>query len=67
MDYDPGLSLTQLLVISAVHFFGLYIFRAANSQKDAFRRNPFDDSVAHLSFLETQRGTKLITSGRFNI
>ena len=37
--------------------------RASNSEKDAFRRDPDHESVRHLTFLQTQRGTKLITSG----
>ena len=63
VDYDPKLTVQQLLLISLVQFAGWYIFRASNSEKDAFRRNPDDDSVAHLTYLETKRGTKLITSG----
>ena len=43
--------------------FGYFLFRGANSQKDAFRRNPDDPNVKHLKFLQTKRGTKLLTSG----
>lgn len=63
VDYDPQLSLTSLILISSVHFLGYYIFRSANSQKDAFRRDPLAPEVAHLTYLQTKRGTRLITSG----
>ena len=63
VDHDPHLSSSQLLLISFIHFLGLYIFRSSNSEKDAFRRNSLDSSVAHLEYMETERGTKLITSG----
>lgn len=42
---------------------GYYIFRSANSEKDAFRSNPDAPEVAHLRYLPTQRGTKLLISG----
>lgn len=42
---------------------GYFIFRGANGQKDAFRRDPSQKSVAHLKYLQTKRGTKLLTSG----
>jgi delta14-sterol reductase/lamin-B receptor len=63
VDYDPGFSWWSLVLISVVHFIGLYIFRPANSEKDNFRRDPDGESVRHLTFLQTKRGTKLITSG----
>ena len=63
VDYDPQLSLISLIMISFVHFLGYYIFRSANSQKDAFRRDPSSPEVAHLTFMQTKRGTRLITSG----
>jgi Delta14-sterol reductase len=46
---------------------GLYIFRSSNSQKDAFRRNPNDPSVAHLECIQTKRGTKLLVTGWWGI
>jgi delta14-sterol reductase/lamin-B receptor len=63
VDYDPGLSWQALLAISALHAFGIYIFRSSNSEKDAFRRDPSSPQCAHLTSLATQRGTRLITSG----
>lgn len=63
VDHDPSLPLPWLAAITAVHFLGYYIFRASNGQKDAFRRDPAAPEVAHLSYLATARGTKLLTSG----
>ena len=63
VDHDPHLSLPQLLMILALNCFGYFIFRSANSQKDAFRTNPNDPNLASLKFLQTKRGTKLLTSG----
>ncbi|KAI1497722.1 putative C-14 sterol reductase [Biscogniauxia marginata] len=49
--------------VSAVFAFGLYIFRAANTQKNVFRTKLDDRSVAGLSYIQTKRGTRLLTAG----
>lgn len=41
----------------------LHAFRGANGEKDAFRRDPSSPQVAHLRWIPTKRGTKLLTSG----
>jgi delta14-sterol reductase len=51
------------MAIVALYILGYYIFRSANGQKDTFRRNPNDPRVAHLSYLQIKRCTKLLTSG----
>jgi delta14-sterol reductase len=64
VDYDPGLSTTAIVFVTVVHFAGYAIFRLANSEKDSFRRSgPAHPSNAHLTYMNTKRGTKLITSG----
>lgn len=63
VNHDPHLSYAALAAILCIHILGYSIFRGANGQKDAFRRNSDDSSVAHLKFLQTKRGTKLLTSG----
>mmetsp|Transcript_24640 Transcript_24640/g.24872 ORF Transcript_24640/g.24872 Transcript_24640/m.24872 type:complete len:481 (-) Transcript_24640:46-1488(-) len=63
VDYDPSLSPLSLSLIIALHSIGFYIFRAANSQKDLFRRDPNHPQVAHLQYMRTKRGTKLLISG----
>lgn len=50
-------------LILAVQGTGYYIFRAANSEKNRFRTNPSDPSVAHLRYIETSAGSRLLTSG----
>lgn len=57
MDLEPGLSGMALVAIACLNLLGYAIFRGANSQKDAFRRNPDDAEVAHLKWMPTQRGS----------
>ena len=49
--------------IAGLNFLGYFMFRGANGQKDQFRRDPGHPSVAHLKYMPTERGTKLIISG----
>ena len=63
VDHDPNLSTLSLVLITAMNFLGYAIFRGANSQKDAFRRDPAAPEVAHLQYMNTKRGTRLLTSG----
>jgi len=63
VNHDPHLSWPVLLAIILVYGLGFYIFRSANGQKDVFRRDPNHPSVSHLSYLQTKRGTRLLTSG----
>lgn len=63
VNNDPHLSHLSLFAIVSLHFIGYYIFRSANGQKNAFRSNPNAPSLQHLNFLQTKRGTKLLTSG----
>lgn len=49
--------------VLAVFALGLYIFRAANTQKHVFRTQPNDPSVAGMPYIQTKRGTKLLTAG----
>lgn len=63
VDQDPFLPWPALLGIVGVNALGYAVFRGANGQKDAFRRDPDAPGVSHLAFLQTRRGTKLLTSG----
>jgi delta14-sterol reductase len=63
VDRDPGLGMVGLVLIGCLNMMGYAIFRGANSQKDAFRRNPLAPEVAHLQYIETARGTRLLTTG----
>jgi len=63
VDYDPHLSWLSLIAVVICNFIGFKIFRGANRQKDVFRRDHSAEEVKHLTFIETKRGTKLLTSG----
>ena len=63
VDHDPQFKLWQIVVIVVIYLVGMFIFRSSNSEKDAFRKNPNSPAVAHLTYLETKRGTRLITGG----
>ena len=52
-----------IAAIVALDLCGYTVFRGANSQKDAFRRDPTSAEVAHLQWMPTKRGTKLLVSG----
>eukprot|EP00933_Yihiella_yeosuensis_P079926 TRINITY_DN93341_c0_g1_i1.p1 TRINITY_DN93341_c0_g1~~TRINITY_DN93341_c0_g1_i1.p1 ORF type:complete len:232 (+),score=40.22 TRINITY_DN93341_c0_g1_i1:36-698(+) len=68
VDHDPGLSPLWLAAITAMNVGGYWIFRSANSQKDAFRRDPKGPGVKHLETmavknLQTGRQSNLLVSG----
>ncbi|RHY37367.1 hypothetical protein DYB25_005777 [Aphanomyces astaci] len=63
VDRDPQLSVSVIAAIVALNMLGYAIFRGANAQKDAFRTDPHGDSVKHLKWMPTKRGTKLLVSG----
>ncbi|EEQ29214.1 erg24, C-14 sterol reductase [Microsporum canis] len=65
--YPVHLGWTGVAIVSAVFALGLYIFRASNTQKNVFRTRPDDPSVAGLSYIQTKRGTKLLTSGWWGV
>ncbi|PWY95022.1 ERG4/ERG24 ergosterol biosynthesis protein [Aspergillus sclerotioniger CBS 115572] len=61
--YPLQLGWINIAAVSGVFALGLYIFRAANNQKHVFRTQPTDPSVAGLSYIQTKRGTRLLTAG----
>lgn len=63
VNHDPNLGMSALVAIFALYMVGYYIFRASNLQKDVFRNDPNDSRVTHLTYMPTQRGTRLLTSG----
>ncbi|KAM3469124.1 hypothetical protein MY5147_007292 [Beauveria neobassiana] len=58
------IGLTAMLSLIGLGFF---IFRSANSQKNTFRTNPNDPSVAHLEYIQTKTGSKLLTTGWWGV
>lgn len=62
--YHPQpLGLPMALLICLLKAIGYYIFRGANSQKNTFRKNPSDPSVAGLETIPTATGRQLLVSG----
>lgn len=54
------IGMTAVVLLNVV---GFVIFRASNSQKNEFRKNPDAPSVAHLNTLKTSSGRRLLISG----
>ncbi|XP_009439842.1 delta(14)-sterol reductase LBR isoform X2 [Pan troglodytes] len=50
-------------LIIVLKLCGYVIFRGANSQKNAFRKNPSDPKLAHLKTIHTSTGKNLLVSG----
>lgn len=67
VDNPQDLSVAMVAAILAVNLLGYWIFRSANSQKDAFRKNPDDPKLKHLKYMPTERGTRLLISGWWGI
>ncbi|KAH8660387.1 ergosterol biosynthesis ERG4/ERG24 family protein [Xylariales sp. PMI_506] len=61
--YPVHLGYAGVAAVASVCALGLFIFRSANTQKNVFRTDPNHPSVAGLSYLQTKRGTKLLTGG----
>ncbi|XP_059947359.1 delta(14)-sterol reductase LBR isoform X2 [Mesoplodon densirostris] len=57
------LSWPMASLIIALKLCGFVIFRCANSQKNAFRKNPTDPKLAHLKTIHTATGKNLLISG----
>lgn len=63
VDNPTELSPVSAFLIVVLQTIGYCLFRASNSEKDQFRRDPNHPSVRHLKTMLTRRGTKLIVSG----
>ena len=61
--YPLQLGKLGTVTILAIVGFGYYVFRGANNEKARFRANPNDPRVAHLLYIETKTGSKLLTTG----
>lgn len=59
----PEWSNVALAGFVLLNLIGYAIFRGSNSQKNKFRTNPYDPSLAHLETLPTPAGKKLLVSG----
>jgi len=63
VHHSPAMPMAFWALVVACKVLGMVIFRGANGEKDQFRRDPTHPSVAHIEYLQTKRGTKLMTSG----
>lgn len=61
--YPVYLGWTGIAGALAVQGLGYYIFRSSNNEKNRFRTNPKDPKIAHLKYMETKSGSKLLISG----
>ncbi|XP_022322283.2 delta(14)-sterol reductase TM7SF2-like isoform X1 [Crassostrea virginica] len=52
-----------LLAVFAIYATGYWIYRASNLEKNKFRQNPEDPSVAKLQTMPTESGKRLLISG----
>jgi len=60
--YPVNLGPWALLTFGALGT-GYTIYRRSNNEKNRFRTNPNDPAVAHLKYIETKSGSKLLVSG----
>jgi len=56
-----------MALMMAILGLAFWIFRSANSEKNAFRRDPTAPAVAHLKYIETKAGSKLLVSGWWGV
>lgn len=56
-----------VLAMGAVLATGFSVFRLANMEKNRFRTNPDDPRVAHLQYIETPTGSRLLVSGWWGV
>ncbi|XP_012891707.1 PREDICTED: lamin-B receptor [Dipodomys ordii] len=61
--HPQDLSWPVAALSTALKLCGYVIFRCANSQKNAFRKNPMDPKLAHLKTIQTSTGKSLLVSG----
>ena len=61
--YPVHLGLSGIAGILAVQGLGYYLFRSANNEKNRFRTDPTDPKIAHLKYITTKSGSKLLVSG----
>lgn len=65
--YPVSVSPLAMAGIFGIIGIAFSIFRLSNSQKNAFRNDPNDASVAHLKYIETKAGTRLLITGWWGV
>lgn len=66
-SHPVSLGPIHLSLMMAIISVGYYVFRSANNEKNRFRTDPNDPRVAHLKYMETKAGSKLLISGWWGI
>jgi len=69
-SYSPlktTMDVIVLLAILGTSILGMYIFRGANSQKDAFKANPNAPEFKDFKVIKTTTGSKLLASGWWGV
>jgi len=56
-------SLAWNAFVIAIALAGMYVFRASNSQKDAWKTDPTSPQFAGIKYVETRTGTRLLAEG----
>ncbi|CAL8395582.1 unnamed protein product [Arctogadus glacialis] len=67
VEHPHGLAPPALLAILTLKLLGFYIFRQSNSQKNSFRRNPANASLANMKSIPTATGKSLLVSGWWGV
>ncbi|XP_066561386.1 delta(14)-sterol reductase LBR [Amia ocellicauda] len=67
VSHPNTLSWPLVAAIVTLNLIGYLVFRKANSQKNAFRRDPRDPKVAHLKTIPTATGKSLLVSGLWGV
>ncbi|XP_074661133.1 delta(14)-sterol reductase TM7SF2-like isoform X2 [Tubulanus polymorphus] len=63
LEHPQMLPTWALAAIAFLNLLGYIIFRGSNSQKNEFRKNPFDPALSHLESIPTSAGKRLLVSG----
>ncbi|XP_023687368.1 delta(14)-sterol reductase LBR [Paramormyrops kingsleyae] len=67
VKHPNALSWPWVAVILAIKLIGYSVFRKANSEKNAFRRNPTDPKLSHVRTIPTATGKSLLVSGLWGL
>ncbi|XP_048860571.1 delta(14)-sterol reductase LBR [Brienomyrus brachyistius] len=67
VKHPNALSWPWVAVIVAIKLMGYSVFRKANSEKNAFRRNPSDPKLSHARTIPTATGKSLLVSGLWGL
>ncbi|XP_018327297.1 lamin-B receptor [Agrilus planipennis] len=62
-EHNIELPWFQLVAAIILFVIGYILLRGSNSQKDSFRKNPYDPSLSHLETIPTTQGKRLLASG----